>query len=100
MWGRAAAREAADDNPRCLQGGPAEHGDTVQREAQEDCARVGMRDFDLERWGIEARADYRFAEDGTAIFTYGRTSANGNRAHGLGGGADRRTGSTSSSREG
>jgi iron complex outermembrane receptor protein len=47
---------------------------------------VGIRDFDLERWGIEARADYRFADDGTAILTYGRTSASGIELTGLGAG--------------
>ena len=48
------------------------------------CNRVGNRDFDLRRYGVEARADYRFAEDGTAILTYGRTSGTGVELTGLG----------------
>lgn len=50
------------------------------------CERVGTRDYDIERYGFEARADYRFADDGTFVATYGRTSASGIELTGLGAG--------------
>ena len=43
----------------------------------DDVARVGQRDYDLLRWGGEARVDWRFAENGTAIFQVGRSSNTG-----------------------
>ena len=55
-------------------------------EAATACDRVGRRDFDISRYGIEARADWRFAEDGTLVATYGRTSASGIELTGLGAG--------------
>ena len=51
----------------------------------EEAARVGRRDFDIERWGGEARADWRFADNGTAILQLGRSSNNGIELTGLGG---------------
>ncbi|MFC1791116.1 TonB-dependent receptor domain-containing protein [Gemmatimonadota bacterium] len=54
--------------------------------AQAACNRVGVRNYDLLRYGLEARADYRFADDGTAVFTWGRTSAKGIELTGLGAG--------------
>lgn len=57
-----------------------------QATATASCQRVGVRDFDLRRYGLEARADWRFADDGTAIFSYGRTSATGLELTGLGAG--------------
>jgi outer membrane receptor for ferrienterochelin and colicins len=83
--GEEAARLAAEENPaQCstniqIRGYPEE-------EAVAACDRVGTRDFDIERYAVEARADYRFAEDGTAILTYGRTSATGVELTGLGAG--------------
>jgi outer membrane receptor for ferrienterochelin and colicins len=50
------------------------------------CDRVGIRDFEIERWSGEARADYRFAPDGTIVATYGRTDATGIEMTGLGAG--------------
>jgi len=50
------------------------------------CNRVGIRDFDIERWGGEIRADWRFAEDGSVVATYGRTDATGIELTGLGAG--------------
>ena len=50
------------------------------------CDRVGIRDFDTERWSGEVRADWRFAEDGSVIATYGRTDATGIELTGLGAG--------------
>jgi iron complex outermembrane receptor protein len=50
------------------------------------CGRVGIRDFDIRRWGGELRADYRFADDGSVVATYGRTDATGIELTGLGAG--------------
>lgn len=78
-----ANRAAADANPTvCIQ-------DKVVRErtaaqAQEDCARIGIRDYDLERFSFEARADWRFTEDGTFVATYGRNNSSGIELTGLG----------------
>ena len=48
------------------------------------CGRLGVRDFDLEGWSVEARTDYRFAEDGVVVGTYGRNSSSGIELTGLG----------------
>ena len=50
------------------------------------CGRLGARDFDVERWSLEARADYRFADDGTIVGTYGRNTSSGIELTGLGAG--------------
>ena len=50
------------------------------------CGRLGVRDFDVERWSLEARADYRFADDGTIVGTYGRNTSSGIELTGLGAG--------------
>jgi outer membrane receptor for ferrienterochelin and colicins len=55
-------------------------------QANEACDRVGERDFAIERWSGEVRADWRFAEDGAVIATYGRTDATGIELTGLGAG--------------
>jgi len=55
-------------------------------EANAACDRVGVRNFDIERWSGEVRADYRFAGDGSVIATYGRTDATGIELTGLGAG--------------
>lgn len=54
--------------------------------AQQACQRVGVRDFGIDRFGLEARADWRFATDGTLVGSYGRTSATGIELTGLGAG--------------
>ena len=51
-----------------------------------EVARVGKRDFDIERWGGEARADWRFTDNGTAIVQIGRTSNDGIELTGIGAG--------------
>ncbi|MCH7562400.1 MAG: TonB-dependent receptor [Gemmatimonadetes bacterium] len=48
--------------------------------------RVGVRDFDFERFSGDVRADWRFAEDGTLVVQSGRTSASGIELTGLGAG--------------
>ena len=55
-------------------------------EAQAACARIGIRNYDLERYGLEARADWRFADNGTFVATYGRNNSSGIELTGLGAG--------------
>ena len=80
-----AARVATDSDPgSCLK-------DRLGRglnaaNAQLACNRLGVRDLDIERFGVEMRADWRFAEDGTFVTTYGRTDATGLEMTGLGAG--------------
>ena len=76
--------QAANSRATCIAALKIRHFDDAT--AAESCARVGQRNFDLERWGVEARADYQFADDGTAILTYGRTSGTGIELTGLGAG--------------
>ncbi|NNM04913.1 MAG: TonB-dependent receptor, partial [Gemmatimonadetes bacterium] len=83
--GESAARQAAVDNPSDCQTKLVQRGYGMPIAAL-GCTRVGQRDFDLERYGLEARADYQFSEDGTVILTYGRTSASGIELTGLGAG--------------
>lgn len=79
------ARDAADASPAaCVLDRSARGLSTA--EAQLACQRLGVRDFDIERWGLEARADYRFANDGTVVGTYGRNSSSGIEMTGLGAG--------------
>ena len=81
----AAGRVAADaDSAACLLD-KAIRG-LSSTDAQLACDRIGVRDFDVERWGLEARADYRFAEDGTIVGTYGRNTSSGIELTGLGAG--------------
>ena len=51
-----------------------------------DANRVGQRDYDILRMGGEVRADWRFMENGTAIFQAGRSSNSGIELTGLGAG--------------
>jgi len=83
--GEEAARLAAEANPAQCVGGIELRGYSTA-EALIACGRVGSRDFDIRRYGLEARADYRFAPDGTAVLTFGRTSATGIELTGLGAG--------------
>jgi iron complex outermembrane receptor protein len=81
---KAAADSAAANPAACV-------ADKVARglsasEAQIACGRLGLRDFDIERYSFEARADWRFANEGTFVATYGRTDASGIELTGLGAG--------------
>ncbi len=87
--GRGAPGRARRIRPAC-QAAPGDPRLRRRQRAANSCQRVGLRDFDLHRYGLEARADYRFADDGTAVFTYGRTSATGIELTGLGAGQTRR----------
>lgn len=81
----SAARAAADaDLQGCID-------DKVLRGlsagvAQVACDRLGVRNFDIERYGFEARADWRYAEDGVLVGTFGHTDATGIELTGLGAG--------------
>ncbi len=46
-----------------------------QAEADRRIGRIGIRDNDVERWGGEARADWRFHPDATAVFSVGSTTS-------------------------
>jgi iron complex outermembrane receptor protein len=81
----ARNRQAADDDPAlCLQDRLVRGIPTA--DAQEACDRTGLRDYDIERYGFEARADWRFADDGTFVATYGRNNSSGVELTGLGAG--------------
>ena len=81
----AAGRAFADDFPSaCIL--DKETRGLSPADAQIACDRLGVRDFDVERWSLEARADYRFAEDGTVVGTYGRNTSSGIELTGLGAG--------------
>jgi iron complex outermembrane receptor protein len=80
-----AARDFADSFPAaCVQDKIVRGYDATT--AGVACDRVGVRDFGIERYGFEARADYRFSETGTIVGTYGRNDASGIELTGLGAG--------------
>ncbi len=81
----AAARASALADPAACVGALAIRGFDAAT-AQSSCQRVGLRNFDLSRYGFEARADYRLGDDGSAVLTYGRTSDTGIELTGLGAG--------------
>ncbi|MDP2958370.1 MAG: TonB-dependent receptor [Longimicrobiales bacterium] len=79
----AAEASARSNSAACIAGLKIRgYNDTAA--AGSYCARVGVRDFDIRRYGFEARADYRLGEDGSAVVTYGRTVGNGIELTGLG----------------
>lgn len=55
-------------------------------EAQVACARIGVRDFGIERYSVEGRLDWRIGEDDGVVATYGRNSSTGIELTGLGAG--------------
>jgi iron complex outermembrane receptor protein len=80
-----ANRAAADASPATCVQDKLFRGRTAA-EGQGDCARIGIRDYNLERYGVEARADWRFSENGTFVATYGRNNSSGIELTGLGAG--------------
>ncbi len=78
-----ANRLSANQNPQQCLADKMLRGLT-QAEATAACGRIGNRDYSTERFGFEARADWRFAEDGTFIATYGRNNSSGVELTGLG----------------
>ncbi|MGH7501542.1 MAG: TonB-dependent receptor domain-containing protein [Longimicrobiales bacterium] len=53
-------------------------------QADRRIARIGNRDFDLERWSGEARMDWRASPDLRTVFSIGRSNASQIEATGLG----------------
>ena len=80
-----AGRDAADADPTACLRDKAARG-LSSADGVIACDRLGVRDFDIERWGLEARADYRFAGDGLLVGTYGRNTSSGITLTGLGAG--------------
>jgi iron complex outermembrane receptor protein len=77
-----AKEEAERDLPGCI-------GDRVSEGVTEDvadtaCRRIGKRDYGIRRYGLEARADWRYSPRGTLVGTYGVTDATGIELTGLG----------------
>ncbi len=79
-------RLSADQNPQRCIADKQLRGITDVAAAQAACDRIGIRDYDLERYGVEARADWRFADNGTLVATYGRNNSSGVELTGLGSG--------------
>ncbi len=70
------ARLAAEaDLPRCIEDRQSRGvtGDI----AEIACARIGIRDYGVRRYGVEARVDWRYSPRGTLVGTYGATDASG-----------------------
>ena len=81
------ARRTADANPALFGANlKALYPNLSDTEITAVMARVGVRDYDILRWGGEARADWRFTQNGTAIFQAGRSSNDGVELTGLGAG--------------
>ncbi len=55
-------------------------------EADRRIARIGARDYDVNRWGAEVRADWRVTPELTTILSAGTNTANGIELTGLGAG--------------
>lgn len=70
------AREAADAYFALCVSDRQLRGLTLE-EAQTACNRIGDRDSRVRRYGLEARADWRFSDRGSLVTTYGRTDASG-----------------------
>jgi outer membrane receptor for ferrienterochelin and colicins len=79
------AKEFAEANPGVCVADKITRGLTIE-EATLACGRIGDRNFDITRWSVEARADWRFSDDGTFIATYGRNTSSGIELTGLGAG--------------
>ena len=57
-----------------------------EAEANTRIGRIGARDFDVQRWSGEARADWRITPELTTVFSAGATNSNGIELTGLGAG--------------
>lgn len=76
---------------RYLQGNEWEHEDPVEEEALaaalargEVDTRIGRRDFDLQQYAFEGRADWRVAPDATLVFSSGMSNVSGLELTGIG----------------
>lgn len=82
--GEQEARRQADADPEAFRRRLSLLG-LSQEEINRRFARIAGRDFDIGRWSLEARADWRPAPDFTAVFSVGRsTEAKGIELTGLG----------------
>jgi iron complex outermembrane receptor protein len=77
-----ARQDAAADFPACVSDRQL-RGLTTE-EAELGCSRVGKRDHRVRRYGLEARADWRFSDRGALVGTYGVTDVSGIELTGLG----------------
>lgn len=68
------ARDEALANPEACRAG-WQAGGIAAGEASLRCARTGLRDFDLERWSLDARADWRVTPEWTTVVSTGLTRA-------------------------
>ena len=71
----AAERQNYDTNLALYRGFLMQAAGITQAEADERIARVARRDFDVQRYGGELRADWRVAPEVTAVFQAGMTNA-------------------------
>lgn len=77
-----AALDADADFPGCV--ADRELRGLSAGEAEAACQRIGMRDDGLRRYGLEARADWRFSRRGTLVGSYGVSGVSGIELTGLG----------------
>jgi iron complex outermembrane receptor protein len=78
----AARAEAAADAPACV--ADRQLRGLSSEEAEIACGRIGNRDDRVRRYGMEARADWRFSRRGTLVGTYGISDMSGIELTGLG----------------
>lgn len=77
------ARQDAEANPdRCIESRTLRQ--VTAEDAEVACHRIGVRDYGVRRYGLEARADWRYSSRGTLVGTYGITDASGIELTGLG----------------
>jgi outer membrane receptor for ferrienterochelin and colicins len=79
----ASVRASADADPAAFTGALLRRG-LSQQVADLALSRVGRRDFSLERFSLDARADWQVADDGRVSFSYGRTESSGIELTGIG----------------
>jgi iron complex outermembrane receptor protein len=76
------ARERADAEPDVCRSDLELRGYTPG-ESELACGRVGIRDSRVRRYGLEARADWRFSRRGALVGTYGISDVSGVELTGL-----------------
>ncbi|NJD18714.1 MAG: TonB-dependent receptor, partial [Gemmatimonadetes bacterium] len=77
-----AKQAASADLDACT--GDREARGVTAGQAEIACRRTGDRDYRIRRYGLEARADWRYSPRGTLVGTYGVTDASGIELTGLG----------------
>lgn len=94
QYGRASEWEFADPVEKIARDGAAADpagcratwlsGGIATDEAELRCTRLGTRDFNLERWTVDGRADWRPTPEWTAVFSGGMSRSDGIELTGLG----------------